>query len=60
MDARRIDEVNAMTGTPVKLLIFDPLFFFIPSKKLLIESCPVVNRTYFIHRGKIVAVATLA
>lgn len=49
-----------MTASPVKLLIFDPRFFFIPSKKLQIEADEFTNRTYFIHGGKIVAVATRA
>ena len=43
-----------------KLLIFYPKFFFIPSKKLVIEADPIANRTYFIHAGRIVAVGTFA
>jgi len=49
-----------MKKSPVKLLIFDPKFFFIPSKKLKVEASPVANRTYFIHDGEIVAVGTYA
>lgn len=44
----------------MKMLITSEEFFFVPLKKLRVESCPVANRTYFIHVGKIVAVATLA
>jgi hypothetical protein len=41
---------------PVKLIMFDPRFFFIPSKKIKVESDAVANRTYFLHDGRIVAV----
>lgn len=33
-------------------------FFSIPLKKVEIESDPVTDRTYFVHKGRIVAVAT--
>ena len=32
-------------------------FFFIPMKKVEIETVPATGRTYFLHRGEIVAVA---
>lgn len=35
-----------------------PNFFSIPLKKVEIESIPATGRTYFIHQGRIVAVAT--
>lgn len=34
-----------------------PDFFAIPLKRVEIESVPETGRTYFIHRGAIVAVA---
>lgn len=42
--------------TPVKLLIFAKDFFFVPMKKVKIETCPVADRTYFIVDGRIMAV----
>lgn len=34
-----------------------PEFFSIPMKKVEIETVPATGRTYFIHQGRIVAVA---
>lgn len=49
-----------MIATPIKMLITSEEFFFVPLKKMRIESCPVANRTYFLDGDRIVAVATLA
>lgn len=43
---------------PLKFLFHTVDFFSIPPKKLRVESNRVTNRTYFIHRRRIVAVAT--
>lgn len=43
----------------MKILVTVPEFFRIPLKKVEIEARPWTGRTYFIHQGKIVAVATL-
>lgn len=40
----------------IKILIATPDFFKLPPKKLTLETCDVANRTYFLHRDKIVAV----
>ena len=32
-------------------------FFSIPTREIEIEAVPATGRTYFIHKGKIVAVA---
>lgn len=42
----------------VTMLIAPKTFFAIPLKKVDIESDRNTNRTYFIHQGRIVAVAT--
>lgn len=47
-----------MAREGLKLLIAPPTFFSIPLKKIEVESSPVTNRTYFIYRGRIVAVAS--
>jgi hypothetical protein len=41
----------------LKIEFSDPQFFSIPLKKVEIETVPATGRTYFIHQGKIVAVA---
>jgi hypothetical protein len=43
----------------VRLLFAAPEFYSANQKRLKTESDPVVNRTYFILDGRIVAVATL-
>lgn len=40
-----------------RMEIAAPNFFFLPLKKLEVETDPVINRTYFIKDGKVVAVA---
>lgn len=40
----------------VKILFFDPAFFTTPPKKIRTEDDPIINRTYFLKDGKIVAV----
>lgn len=42
-------------GLKIELAVAN--FFAIPLKKIEIESSPATGRTYFIHRGRIVAVA---
>lgn len=42
----------------VTLLFAAPEFFILPPKKIRTESDPVINRTYFIHADRIVAVGT--
>ena len=37
--------------------IVAPNFFFLPLRKLEVESNPITNRTYFLKDGKVVAVA---
>ena len=37
--------------------IIAPNFFFIPLRKLQVETDSVTNRTYFLKDGKVVAVA---
>lgn len=41
----------------VKLEFAAPEFFSLPPKALRVEESPVTGRTYFINRGRIVAVA---
>lgn len=41
----------------MKMLFHVANFFFLPLKNMTVESNPITNRTYFIHKGKIVAVA---
>ena len=46
--------------SPVEVKKFEvvaPNFFFIPFKKMTVESDPVTNRTYFVKDDKVVAVA---
>lgn len=42
---------------PLRMEVVDPRFFSIPLKRVEIEAVPATGRTYFIFRGKIVAVA---
>lgn len=41
----------------LKIELSVPRFFAIPMKQVEIEAEPGTGRTYFIHRGEIVAVA---
>ncbi len=41
----------------LKIVISVPNFFAIPLKKIEVESFPNTGRTYFLYRGRIVAVA---
>lgn len=43
----------------IKLIIFAENFFSLNLRKLKVESCPIIGRTYFLHGGRIVAVASL-
>lgn len=43
----------------IRLLFFCDTFFALNLRKLKVEACPIVGRTYFISAGKIVAVASL-
>lgn len=47
-----------MKANPIKLLITTEEFFATPLKKLSVEDVPATGRTYFLKRGRIVAVAT--
>ncbi len=47
-----------MSARPIRFLMTTEDFFQTNPKKLRVEQCPVLNRTYFVHRGTIVAVAT--
>ncbi len=44
----------------VTLLFAAPEFYSAPPKKITTESDPVINRTYFLLAGRIVAVGTYA
>jgi hypothetical protein len=46
----------------VKLLpgLVAPEFFSVPFQKMVVEDNPIINRTYFIHKGKILAVGESA
>jgi hypothetical protein len=46
-------------GDPVKLIMFVREFFFIPQKKIVVESNAGAGRTYFLYRDRIVAVGEL-
>ena len=45
-----------MTDAPLKIEFAVPNFFAIPMKQVEIETPAQADRTYFIFRGKIVAV----
>lgn len=45
-----------MTAKPIKLVLTTPEFFAANPKKLRVEECPVINRTYFLKANRIVAV----
>ena len=46
-----------MDAEPIKLILTTPEFFQTPFKKLVVETNPVANRTYFLDkRGQILAV----
>lgn len=45
---------------PIEVRRFEfvaPNFFFIPLRRMNVESDPIANRVYFVDRDKIVAVA---
>lgn len=44
----------------VKLLFAAPEFYKANPKKLKVEACPVIDRTYYVLKDRIVAVATFA
>lgn len=41
----------------LKIEFATPGFFAIPLKQVTVEDMPGAGRTYFVHRGRIVAVA---
>jgi hypothetical protein len=43
-------------GAPIRLELFAPEFFATPPKKLIVEENEGAGRTYFLARGRIVAV----
>lgn len=45
--------------TSVALLFATKEFYSAPPKNIRVETDPVINRTYFIYRGRIVAVGSL-
>jgi hypothetical protein len=40
----------------IKIIIKTPDFFATPFKKLVVETDPIINRTYFLKGDRIVAV----
>ena len=44
----------------LRLEVVDPRFFSIPLKQVEIETAPNTGRTYFVHKGKIIAVGAYA
>ncbi len=44
-------------SNPLRIILQAPGFFSIPLKKIEIETNAIANRTYFLHGGRIVAVA---
>jgi hypothetical protein len=49
-----------MTEPALKIEVAAPNFFSIPLKRVEIETVRETGRTYFIHNGRIVAVARRA
>ena len=49
-----------MSADRLRIEFAVPGFFSIPLRKVEIETVPATGRTYFVHRGAIVAVATRA
>ena len=54
--------MSHLQSKPVEVRRFEvvaPNFFFIPLRRLTIESGPITNRTYFIDGDRVVAVGLL-
>jgi hypothetical protein len=54
-----LTETTMRDSTPdlsLKIELHTPDFFFIPTKKVEIETVPETGRTYFLYKGAIVAV----
>ncbi len=49
--------MNITAASPIKIDLQVPEFFHIPFRKMVIETNEITNRTYFLHHGRIVAVA---